>query len=309
MSVEAVKWAMDDAPMLLTEKGRPDTTARFVLSALAEHAHVDGTNSYPSVPRIQYKTGFNRRTVQDALGRLEAAGLITAMGTKHSCTNWTLSLRRKRPAADWEQLSDETEKRRAATAERVRRHRARQVTPSDGVTETPLNSVTGNGVTPSDAEVTPSNEIRNAVEQRSVTPSDAPEPPAQPSGEPPEEPSLFAAPPQAERETPRAAAPAPVSDGFDAFWAEYPRKAAKADARKAYASAIKAGVDSGQLVTAAIKHREHWTAEGRQSGYVPYPATWLRKGSYEDELQPSRPSSSHQAYRNPIDQSAYEKDI
>jgi hypothetical protein len=309
VSVEAVKWAMDDAPMLLTEKGKPDTTARFVLSALAEHAHEDGTNSYPSVPRIQYKTGFNRRTVQDALGRLEAAGLITAVGTKHTCTNWTLSLRRKRPAADWGQLSDETEKRRAATAERVRRHRARLVTPSDGVTETPLNSVTGDGVTPSNAEVTLSGDVRNAVEQRSVTPSDAPEPPAQPQEEPQEEPSLFAAPPRAERETPRAAAQAPVPDGFDAFWAEYPRKAAKADARKAYAAAVKAGIDSEQLVTAAIKHREHWTAEGRQPGYVPYPATWLRKGSYEDELQLSRPSSGHQAYRNPTDDSIYEGNI
>lgn len=170
MSKEAVAWAMNDAPMLLTDSGKPDTTARFVLSALAEHAHPDGTNAFPAVPRLQYKTGFSRRTVQDALTRLETGGLIVAAGMKGETVNWTLAMRQKRPGSDWEQIDAETEKRRAATAERVRRHRAKDVTPSDSVTVTPPNGVT------SEPDVTPFDDASNAVEQRSVTPSDAPEP-------------------------------------------------------------------------------------------------------------------------------------
>lgn len=170
MSKEAVAWAMDDAPMLLTDSGKPDTTARFVLSALAEHAHANGTNAYPGVPKIQHKTGFSRRTVQDALTRLETGGLIVAAGMKGETVNWTLSMRLKRPASDWELINAETEKRRTATAERVRRHRAKDVTPSDSVTVTPPGGVT------SASDVTPFDDARNAVEQRSVTPSTAPEP-------------------------------------------------------------------------------------------------------------------------------------
>ena len=76
MSTEAVTWAMDHAPMLRTEKGKPDTTARHVLQALAEHASPTGTDAHPSVLRIQYRTGFDRVTVQRALRRLEKGGLI-----------------------------------------------------------------------------------------------------------------------------------------------------------------------------------------------------------------------------------------
>jgi hypothetical protein len=153
---------MNDAPMLLTDRGKPDTTARFVLSALAEHAHPDGTNAYPGVPKIQHKTGFSRRTVQEALARLEKGGLIVATGMKGETVNWTLSMHRKRPGSDWDVINAETEKRKAATAERVRRHRAKDVTPSNSVT--------------SEADVTLFGDVRNAVERRSVTPSDAPEP-------------------------------------------------------------------------------------------------------------------------------------
>ncbi|MBB5118708.1 helix-turn-helix domain-containing protein [Streptomyces eurocidicus] len=97
MSNEAVKWAMDDAPMLRTDKGKPDTTARHVLQALAEHAHKDGSNAHPSLLRIQYRTGYDRRTVQRAQRRLEDAGLISANGAVRGCTRWKLHLEKRRP--------------------------------------------------------------------------------------------------------------------------------------------------------------------------------------------------------------------
>lgn len=176
MSVEAVKWAMNDAPMLRTDKGKPDTTSRHVLAALAEHAHSNGRNAYPAVPLLQWKTGYSRRTVQEALGRLEAAGLIEDSGTRNGATVWALAMHLQRPASDKAEINAETEQRRAATAARVRRHRSKDVTLSDGVTVTPPNSVTEPDVTPFDG-------VRNAVEQRYVTPSDAPKPSVEPSRE------------------------------------------------------------------------------------------------------------------------------
>lgn len=166
MSTEAVKWAMDDAPMLRTDKGKPDTTSRHVLQALAEHAHRDGSGARPSVLRIQYRTGYDRRTVQRALRRLEDGGLIEATGVTNGCTVYRLNLAAHRPATDWAALEEEEEQVRQATAARVRRHREKKrVTHSDDVTVTPSNGVT-------EPDVTHSASVRNAFEVRDVTHSD-----------------------------------------------------------------------------------------------------------------------------------------
>ncbi|UUS30860.1 MULTISPECIES: helix-turn-helix domain-containing protein [Streptomyces] len=162
MSTEAVTWAMDDAPMLLTDKGKPDTTARNVLQVLGEHAHKDGGGAHPSVLRIQYRTGFDRRTVQRALKRLEAGGLITASGQVNGRTVWRLSLHLKRPASDWSDLERGEEEERRAAAERQRRSRAKRVTDSASVTVTHSDDVT-------QADVTHSNDVSHALKVRDVT--------------------------------------------------------------------------------------------------------------------------------------------
>lgn len=151
MSTEAVTWAMDDAPMLLTDKGKPDTTARNVLQVLGEHAHKDGGGAHPSVLRIQYRTGFDRRTVQRALKRLETGGLIRATGQVNGRTVWALSLHLKRPASDWSDLERGEEEERRAAAERQRRSRAKRVTHSASVT------------------VTHSDDVSHALQMRNVT--------------------------------------------------------------------------------------------------------------------------------------------
>lgn len=161
MSHEAVKWAMDDAPMLLTDKGKPDTTARGVLQALAEHAHKDGSGAHPSVLRIQYRTGYDRRTVQRALRRNETGGLITATGETNGRTIWQLSLHLKRPASDWADLERAEDEERRAAAERKRRSRSR-VTDSASVTVTHSDAVTERGVTHSPS-------VGHALQVRDVT--------------------------------------------------------------------------------------------------------------------------------------------
>ena len=126
MISRAVRWALDDAPMLLTEKGKPDTTARLVLVALADRADEDGTNAYPSSLRIHWTTGLDERTVSRALARLEKAGLILADGTARTVAKkWRLALERKRGDA-FELHLEAAEKVRRAESERrqARRDRA-----------------------------------------------------------------------------------------------------------------------------------------------------------------------------------------
>lgn len=136
MSHQAVFWAMEEAPMLVTPKGRPDTTARHVLTVLAEYAHADGTEAYPSKLKIQYRTGYDSTTVRKALRRLEAGELIVPVGTlDDGRTKYALRMDRKRPASDLEELKAEARREREADAERQRRSRARRVTQSAPVTD------------------------------------------------------------------------------------------------------------------------------------------------------------------------------
>ncbi|MFC8436400.1 helix-turn-helix domain-containing protein [Streptomyces sp. NPDC057253] len=170
MSTEAVSWAMDDAPMLRTEKNRPDSTARHVLQVLGEHARPDGSNSHPSVLRIQYRTGYDERTVQRALRRLEAGGLIRKQGTVNGRTKWKLQMHLRRPEFDWAELEAEAEDAKKQAAERQRRARAKRVTHGESVTVTHGESVT---VTHSDdvteGDVTHSESVSHALPVRDVT--------------------------------------------------------------------------------------------------------------------------------------------
>ena len=170
MSTEAVTWAMDDAPMLRTDTGRPDSTARHVLQVLAEHARPDGSNSHPSILRIQYRTGYDERTVQRALRRLEAGGLIKQQGTVQGRKKWRLQLHVQRPEFDWAELEAEAEDAKKQAAERQRRARQKRVTQSEAVTVTGGESVT---VTHSDdvteGDVTHSESVSHALSRRDVT--------------------------------------------------------------------------------------------------------------------------------------------
>ncbi|MFJ9461060.1 helix-turn-helix domain-containing protein [Kitasatospora sp. NPDC101447] len=155
MSHEAVTWAQEHAPMLLTEKGKPATTARHVLGVLAEFARRDGTNAHPSLARLQYRTGFNRRTIQRSLDLLEDGTLIEQTGTTDGGVPiWKLAMHLRRPASDWEEILADLDRERAAMAGRQKRSRARRVTDAECVT---------------DADVTDSASGCHALEQRDVT--------------------------------------------------------------------------------------------------------------------------------------------
>jgi hypothetical protein len=69
---------------------------------------------------------------------------------------------------------------------------------------------------------------------------------------------------------------------FDEFWSLYPRKIAKATARKAWA---KLSPEQQLMAAKAIDtHCQYWSAKETELEFIPHPATWLNQERWEDEL-------------------------
>ena len=69
---------------------------------------------------------------------------------------------------------------------------------------------------------------------------------------------------------------------FDEFWSLYPRKIAKATARKAWA---KLSPEQQLMAAKAIDtHCQYWSAKETELEFIPHPATWLNNERWEDEL-------------------------
>lgn len=82
--------------------------------------------------------------------------------------------------------------------------------------------------------------------------------------------------PSTTKNTPSAAA----DDAFNEWWALYPRKVGKSEARKVWAKAVKAA--SEQAVLDGLK-RQLPDLKASEERFRPHPATWLRQGRWEDE--------------------------
>lgn len=76
MSVEAITWALNLAPVPVDKKGQPNTACAVVLLGLANHAGPDGTGAFPAARTLARYTRLSVRSVRTALDRLEAAGVI-----------------------------------------------------------------------------------------------------------------------------------------------------------------------------------------------------------------------------------------
>ena len=77
MSVEAISWALNLAPVPPDRGGQPSSACKFVLVGLANHAGPDGTGAFPSVATLVRYTGLSERTIRTCLDRLEAGGIIS----------------------------------------------------------------------------------------------------------------------------------------------------------------------------------------------------------------------------------------
>lgn len=72
--------------------------------------------------------------------------------------------------------------------------------------------------------------------------------------------------------------------GFLRFWTVYPRKAGKQAAVKAWKKLDPDDALTERILSAVAAQRQcaQWTKDGGQ--FIPYPATWLNQGRWEDEL-------------------------
>ncbi|OPG09298.1 helix-turn-helix domain-containing protein [Microbispora sp. GKU 823] len=196
MSVEAISWALNHAPV-------DEPSAAFVLVGLANHASPDGRGAFPSVARLVTYTRLSERTVREQLDILEAAGIITPCDpaivaayvkrADHRPQGWDLNLNldRDNPAH-----LGRFQAAVKAVKDRRRQRRERKAAESKTVVTEPINDP--NGVQPSHlvergATVAPRSPRGATVADNGVRPSQergatvAPEPYVEPSNEPSED--------------------------------------------------------------------------------------------------------------------------
>jgi Helix-turn-helix domain len=70
VSVEAISWALNLAPVPRDRGGKPNPAYKAVLIGLANHAAPDGKEAFPSVRTLVRYTDLSERTVRTALDRL-----------------------------------------------------------------------------------------------------------------------------------------------------------------------------------------------------------------------------------------------
>jgi len=76
-----------------------------------------------------------------------------------------------------------------------------------------------------------------------------------------------------------------MNSDFDEFWAAYPKKMAKGDARKAFGQTQAIRPPMRYLIEAVQKHckQEAWMKDDGK--FIPHPATWLRQERWEDQIE------------------------
>ena len=73
-----------------------------------------------------------------------------------------------------------------------------------------------------------------------------------------------------------------LAEDFAAFIARYPRRIARMDAEKAYGQMRRKGVTHERIMAGLERFLENLP---EQVCYIPYPASWLRAGRFDDEYE------------------------
>lgn len=92
-----------------------------------------------------------------------------------------------------------------------------------------------------------------------------------------------------------------LPEGFEAFWAAYPRQAAKANATKAWAKLNPDAELIAKIMQSLACHclSHEWLKDDGQ--FVPHPATWLNGKRWEDEARPAGNVRKFPARQNAVD--------
>jgi hypothetical protein len=97
---------------------------------------------------------------------------------------------------------------------------------------------------------------------------------------------------------------------FGDFWLLYPKKKDRGEALKEWRAAVEAGADPEHIKAGAQRYAHE--RKGQDAKFTKFPATWLRKGCFDDEPDPEPPPQSgtgHQTYRNATDDSVWDEDL
>ncbi|KPQ19686.1 helix-turn-helix domain-containing protein [Halomonas sp. HL-93] len=231
-----------------------------VLGALYAHADTERT-CWPSVSTLAALTGIDRRDVQRTIRRLEGFGWLTVeAGGGRAATSryrlWQASQTAGDPPADIQ--------RRAGKAPAVDDEKAGISPAVDSPQRAGESPQKGGCFTPETAGELPARTYQEQT--RNINP-------------------LFCATDMSASEPKAKCGEAAREASFADFWRAYPKRRGKADARKAW---MKLAPDEGlteRILQAVAQARASpdWRKEGGQ--FIPYPATWLRRRGWEDELE------------------------
>ena len=249
-----------------------DVAAKIILMILADYADEWGT-CYPGVDRIAEEAELSKSTVLRRLKALAEAGLVTverrANERGHRTSNrYVLEIEVTVTAEQWNAVVQRVVARVAEPLEEVQ-----------GVNVTPGSEAPPKCQPEREAKVSPG----DTGTTRGTT-SSTPYPLGSNANAPASEQQQGS---QAVLSlvvdsAPSAPIPAPQI-AFSEFWALYPRKTSKIAAERAWAKAVKA-VDPTVIIAAIPAAVAQWKREQRPLDKVPYPATWLNNGSWEDEI-------------------------
>lgn len=73
--------------------------------------------------------------------------------------------------------------------------------------------------------------------------------------------------------------------GFDQFWEDYPKKKARGDALKAWKQTSKSRPAINVVLAAVARQKDSREWMRRDGQFIPYPATWLRAGQWDDVVE------------------------
>ncbi|MFN4261918.1 MAG: hypothetical protein ACK4RK_21770 [Gemmataceae bacterium] len=79
----------------------------------------------------------------------------------------------------------------------------------------------------------------------------------------------------------------PYPQAFEKFWQQYPRRAGKRAALKAWQAALKRGEDPDAIMAGVYRYAEE--RDGQDHTFTAHPATWLNRNGWEDAPGVNRP--------------------
>jgi len=138
MSVKVMSTVFDcNMPELKTDKGVivSDSSCKFVLLALADHASEDGEGCYPGVRKICRKTNLSTQTVVNALNALRHNGFTQLEGQSRRKTfNYTILVARI-SGFQWLESDDSSEQNTTVLATRAKPSLTPKPTPKNNEEE------------------------------------------------------------------------------------------------------------------------------------------------------------------------------